>query len=410
MTLEEKLALLADGAKYDASCSSSGSSRPSRPGRLGNAAPAGICHSWSEDGRCISLFKILLSNACSYDCSYCRIRKSNDLPRTSFTVEEVVNLTMALYRRNFIEGLFLSSAVLGDPEKTMNLMLKAVKSLRRDHGFNGYIHLKGIPGASPATLREAGLYADRMSVNIELPTESSLKLLAPQKERRAILGPMRMLEEDCREIREHRGRFAPSRFLPAGQTTQMIIGASPESDLQILRLMESLYSRFALKRVYYSAYVPVNRDRRLPEPVLPPMLREHRLYQADWLLRFYQFRAEELLNPETPFLDETLDPKAAWALGHPEYFPLEVNRADYDQLLRVPGIGVLSARKIIRARRHARLDFCHLKDMGVVLKRASFFILCRGRSMERGLPAPEQIRRSLIAGERPGPVQLELFA
>ena len=410
MTLEQKLVLLADGAKYDVSCSSSGSSRASMPGRLGNAAPAGICHSWAQDGRCISLFKILLSNCCAYDCRYCRIRRSNDIPRTSFTVEEVVSLTIALYRRNFIEGLFLSSAVLGDAEKTMDMMLRVVRSLRKDHGFNGYIHLKGIPGASPATLREAGYYADRMSVNIELPTETSLRLLAPQKERKAILGPMQMLDEEKKEIGEHKGRFAPDRFLPAGQTTQMIIGASPETDLHILHLMESLYNRFSLKRVYYSAYVPVNSDSLLPSPQTAPRLREHRLYQADWLLRFYQYRAEEILEPQSPFLDEYLDPKTAWALRHPECFPLEVNRAEYRELLRVPGIGVKSAIRIVRARRHASLDFSHLKAMGVVLKRAGYFLLCRGRPLEGRIPEPPVIRQLLLRNEAPGPVQLELFS
>ena len=410
MELEDKIILLAEGAKYDVSCSSSGVSRRNTPGRLGSTHKAGICHSWSEDGRCITLLKILLSNNCSYDCRYCQIRRSNDLPRASLSVKELVDLTMNFYRRNYIEGLFLSSAVLGTPEKTMEMMLQAVRSLRRDCGFNGYIHLKGIPGASPKTIREAGFYADRMSINIELPTENSLKRLAPQKNRKAILAPMAFLDDQDTEFRQTKGRTAPRRrFLPAGQTTQMIIGATPETDNHIIHLMEGLYRRFHLKRVYYSAYVPVNRDRLLPAAGSPPLLREHRLYQADWLLRFYRYRADEILDDASPFLDVELDPKAAWAVRHPAFFPLEINRASYEEILRIPGIGLTSALRIIKARRHSSLEFSHLKAMGVVLKRARHFILCRGRSLDNIEVGGPGLREKLLPMPPGGPVQLELF-
>lgn len=411
MELEEKVALLAEGAKYDVSCSSSGSRRKGPAGGLGSVHKAGICHSWSEDGRCISLLKILLSNNCSYDCRYCRIRRSNDLPRATLSVAELVDLTMNFYRRNYIEGLFLSSAVLGDPTKTMEMMLRVVKELRRRHGFGGYIHLKAIPGASPRIIREAGLYADRMSVNMELPSERSLQSLAPQKKRRAILEPMGLLGDWQDQFRRDR-RNLPSvpRFLPAGQTTQMIIGASPETDRQIITLMGALYKRFALKRVYYSAYIPVNRDRLLPAVGTPPLRREHRLYQADWLLRFYRFDSSEILEESSPYLDRHLDPKAAWAARHAELFPLEVNRASYEELLRVPGIGVASAQRILRARRSTTLDFPHLKKMGVVLKRARHCLLCKGRSLERIEVGGPRLRERLLREEQGSPWrQMELF-
>jgi putative DNA modification/repair radical SAM protein len=419
MDWEEKIALLTEGAKYDVSCSSSGTVRSNGDGGLGNAVKAGICHSWAADGRCISLLKILLSNNCAYDCRYCRIRRSNDIPRATLSVSELVDLTLNFYRRNYIEGLFLSSAVLGDPSKTMELMLRVVKALRKDHGFNGYIHLKAIPGASEAVLAEAGLYADRMSVNMELPSEESLKQLAPQKERKAILQPMALMGGWSHQYAEDRKNLPAvttvPRFLPAGQTTQMIIGASAETDRQIISLTGALYRKFELKRVYYSAYVPVNQDLPLPvplsaQPAVPPLLREHRLYQADWLMRFYQFEAEEILEDTAPFLDSVLDPKAAWAARHPEFFPLEVNRASYQELLRVPGIGVNGALRIIRARRTASLDFPHLKRMGIVLKRARHFILCRGRSYQHIEVGGAFLRERLLreAGFDPAR-QLELF-
>ena len=415
MELGEKVALLAEGAKYDVSCSSSGSGRENRPGGLGNTLPAGICHSWAADGRCVSLLKILLSNNCAYDCSYCRIRRSNDIPRTSFTPGELVELTMNLYRRNYIEGLFLSSAVLGDPDITMELMLRVVKNLRQVHNFNGYIHMKAIPGASTRLIGEAGLFADRMSVNIELPSEKALKRLAPQKERKAILTPMNFLGQEYRQITADRSTALPAlrrhtpAFLPAGHTTQMIIGASPETDLQIIHLMEHLYQRFSLKRVYYSAYVPVNQDNRLPAVGAPPLQREHRLYQADWLLRFYKYRASEILEETTPNLDDALDPKAAWAVRHPDFFPLEINRAGYDELLRIPGIGPTSALRIVRARRQGRLNFESLKKMGVVLKRARFFILCGGRSHEWIEVGGPDLRRKLLSLNPVPDKQLRLF-
>ncbi len=415
MELGEKIAILADGAKYDVSCSSSGSGRKNSMGGIGNAAPAGICHSWASDGRCISLLKLLLSNNCAYDCCYCRIRQSNDIPRTSFSPDELIELTLNLYRRNYIEGLFLSSAVLGDPDKTMELMVRVVKSLRRDHNFNGYIHLKGIPGAGTGVIREAGLYADRMSVNIELPSEKSLNRLAPQKQREAIIGPMKLLgEEFSRNVQDRNSsslviRRKSPNFLPAGHTTQMIIGASPESDLHIVHLMEKLYQRFNLKRVYYSAYIPVNEDNRLPALSMPPLKREHRLYQADWLLRFYKYQAHEILNDEFPDLDHDLDPKAAWAVRNYSFFPLEVNRASYDELLRVPGIGVTSALRIIKARRHSSIDFPTLKKIGVVLKRARFFLLCRGRSMDYIQVGGPDLRIRLLDKKAEHTRQLRLF-
>ncbi|MBI9103678.1 MAG: putative DNA modification/repair radical SAM protein [Spirochaetales bacterium] len=415
MTLIEKVGLLAEGAKYDVSCSSSGSGRTNQPGGLGNSLPAGVCHSWASDGRCISLLKILLSNNCAWDCSYCRIRKSNDMPRTTLMPDELIELTLNLYRRNYIEGLFLSSAVLGDPDKTMELMLRVVKKLRQAHNFNGYIHLKAIPGAGEHLIREAGLYADRMSVNIELPTSESLKILAPQKERQAIIGPMKLLGNEYSQIQADQNSRLPSirrslpNFLPAGHTTQMIIGASPETDLHIVHLMENLYQKFNLKRVYYSAYVPVNDDNRLPALAMPPLKREHRLYQADWLLRFYKYKAYELLDETFPNLDDELDPKASWAVRNHEFFPLEINRASYEEILRVPGIGVTSALRIIKARRQVPLDFPNLKKMGVVLKRARFFILCKGKSMDYIQVGGPDLRIKLLSGLPVPDRQLRLF-
>ncbi|NLC70173.1 MAG: putative DNA modification/repair radical SAM protein [Desulfuromonadaceae bacterium] len=399
----QKLDILAASAKYDVSCSSSGSRRRGSPSGIGSAAVAGCCHSWSEDGRCISLLKILFSNVCIYDCAFCLNRRSNDIPRATFTVDEVAELTLEFYKRNYIEGLFLSSGIWRSPDDTMECLAKVAETLRFRHRFNGYIHLKAIPGADPNLIRRAGLAADRLSVNIELPTEKSLKLLAPDKTRQAILHPMRQIGEGIVENRAERKKFrkAPS-FAPAGQSSQLVIGATPESDLQILHLTESLYNRFSLKRVYYSAYVPVNADSRLPALRQPPALREHRLYQADWLMRYYGFRAEEILTPSQPDLDEHFDPKTAWALRHPASFPVEIHSAGYETLLRVPGIGVTSAKRIIAARRYARLAVEDLQRIGVVLKRARFFITCGGRygAEPKFNHSPERVRRELLTGSK----------
>ncbi|OQX18005.1 MAG: putative DNA modification/repair radical SAM protein [Desulfobulbaceae bacterium A2] len=397
MDLPRKLEILAGAARYDASCSSSGSRRDASAGGIGNTAASGICHSWSDDGRCISLLKILLSNDCCYDCAYCVNRCSNAVPRASFTPREVVELTLDFYRRNYIEGLFLSSAVRRSPDHTMERLVRVVETLRSEAGFGGYIHLKVIPGCSPELVRRAGLFADRISVNIELPSQDSLRRLAPQKNKQAILAPMQLIGSEIHGnlIERRHSRHAP-RFAPAGQSTQMIIGASPESDLQILRLAQGLYHGMRLKRVYYSAYVPVSEDNRLPALNGPPLLREHRLYQADWLLRFYGFSAEEILSDDAPFLDESFDPKTAWALRHPEFFPVEINRADYASLLRVPGIGVTSAKRIVTARRFCAIAPDGLKKIGVVLKRAKYFITCSGHSLERLERPPALIRRQLL--------------
>ncbi len=383
MSLMEKLGILSDAAKYDVSCSSSGVERRGDGTGIGNTSRAGICHSFGADGRCISLLKILFTNECIYDCKYCINRRSSDVPRASFTPDEICELTIQFYRRNYIEGLFLSSGILGSPDYTMELICEAVYKLRTLHRFQGYIHVKAIPGASPELVRRLGLLADRMSVNLELPTAAGLKALAPNKHRKNILTPMRQIQQGITQNKEELTlyRHAPS-FVPAGQSTQMIIGATPESDYQIMTVAENLYQKFALKRVYYSAFVSVNEDKDLPAlPGGPPLLREHRLYQADWLLRFYGFEAGELLSEDRPNFNVLLDPKADWALRHLDQFPVEINRADYRSILRVPGIGVKSAQRIVRARRSGNLTFDDLKKIGVTLKRALYFITCNGRMM-----------------------------
>ncbi len=374
-----KLEILSAAAKYDVSCSSSGSNRQSSKG-LGNAYRAGICHSWSEDGRCISLLKVLFTNYCIYDCIYCANRKGNDIQRASFTPEELIDLTVSFYRRNYIEGLFLSSAVMKSPDFTMEMLLRVVRKLRIEGGFNGYIHLKAIPGADKSLIYAAGLYVDRMSMNIELPSEKSLSLLASDKDYVGIVNNIAFIGDRVASHRAERKKSikAPS-FVPAGQSTQLIVGASPESDLQILRQSEVFYRNYDMKRVYYSAYCHVNQDSRLPALTKPPLRREHRLYQADWLLRYYGFTAEEILKDSDPYLDEELDPKVTWALRNPHLFPVEVNRADYDTLLRVPGIGIKSAKRIILARRFSSLSPESLRRLGVVMKRARYFILCGGK-------------------------------
>lgn len=403
MDTTQKLTILAASAKYDVSCASNGSRRRGSPSGIGSSAVAGCCHSWSEDGRCVSLLKILFSNVCIYDCAFCVNRRSNDIPRATFTVDEVAELTLEFYKRNYVEGLFLSSGVWRSPDDTMECLTRVAETLRYRHRFNGYIHLKAIPGADAKLIRRAGLVADRLSVNIELPSEKSLRLLAPDKSRQAIFNPMRQIGDGIVENRAERkkSRKAPF-FAPAGQSSQLVIGATPESDLQILHLSESLYHRFGLKRIYYSAYVPVNEDRRLPALGQPPALREHRLYQADWLMRYYGFRSGEIVTPAQPDLDQHFDPKTAWALRNPAFFPVEIQTAEHETLLRVPGIGLTSAQRIIAARRHARLSLEDLRRIGVVLKRARFFITCAGRyaaEAEFG-QAPEVLRRQLLAGSR----------
>ena len=380
LTLEQKLEILADSAKYDVACTSSGVERAGRHGSLGSCSAAGICHSFTPDGRCVSLLKVLYSNACSYDCSYCVNRRTNDVPRATFAPRELAELTIGFYRRNYIEGLFLSSAVLGSPDATMERMIEALRILREEYRFRGYIHAKAIPGADPLLVRQLGFLADRLSVNIELPSAGSLQRLAPDKTRGAVLAPMRQIaaerEQNSRDLQLYRS--APE-FAPAGQSTQMIIGASPESDRHILHLTQALYRKYSLKRVLYSAYLPVVQDPRLPAVTTrPPLLREHRLYQADWLLRFYHFTAEELLTEAEPNFNPYLDPKCNWALQHPEVFPVEVNSAPKELLLRVPGIGPKSALRILKARRMQRLGMDELKRIGVVLKRAQYFITCSG--------------------------------
>lgn len=407
MEIGEKLRRLADSAKYDVSCASSGHSRKGKGGAVGSASASGICHSWSADGRCISLLKVLYSNHCIYDCSYCINRSSRGGRRVSFTSDELVELCVDFYRRNYIEGLFLSSAVFADPDTVMERLIQVVMKLRKEHGFGGYIHLKAIPGASPELLALGGRWSDRMSVNIELPSQRSLERLAPDKKRDAILSPMHYLsgkiqdyrEACCEQRRSLLSRHAPPPFAPAGQSTQLIVGASPESDRTILKLSNSLYKRFQMKRVYYSAFVPVHipEKERSPEAGAVIKLREHRLYQADWLIRFYQFDYRELLDGDNEQLDSDLDPKSAWALAHPEFFPVNIQEAEFSQLLRVPGIGPLSARKIIALRRECRLLPDYLSRLGVVMKRAQYFVICGDRSPVSKRPGPERLRRCISA-------------
>ena len=389
----EKLRILADAAKYDVACTSSGVSRGNSGQGIGNCIEAGICHSFAADGRCISLLKILFTNECIFNCRYCLNRCSNDVPRATFTPAEVCELTMEFYRRNYIEGLFLSSGIVKSPDYTMELLYETLWKLRREYHFGGYIHVKAIPGADPLLIERTGFLADRMSVNLELPTAEGLRTLAPAKTREKILTPMRQIQNGRLEYGGQLQTTGQSRavaarrshgpqFVPAGQSTQMIIGATPENDFQIMSVAESLYRRFELKRVFYSAFVRVNDDSLLPAlPGGPPLLREHRLYQADWLLRYYGFEAGELLSEERPNFNVLLDPKCDWALRHLEVFPVEVNRASYQTLLRVPGIGVKSAQRIVKARRLGMVDFPDLKRMGVVLKRALYFITCRGKTL-----------------------------
>ena len=402
MDLSEKFSILADAAKYDAACTYSGVYRGHRNGMIGSTSDAGCCHSFSADGRCITLLKVLLTNDCCYNCKYCVNRCTNDTPRATFTPEELAELTIGFYRRNYVEGLFLSSGVLRSPDYTTELIIRALSLLRREYRFNGYIHAKAIPGTSPELIEQLGLLADRMSVNIELPSEAGLKSLAPNKTKSAILRPMTQIRDRNIENRQElvKYRHAP-KFAPAGQSTQLIVGATQDNDLHILNLTQSLYDRYRLKRVFYSAYVPVVENTLLPSlDTKPPLLREHRLYQADWLLRFYGFRASELLDESAPDFDPLLDPKCCWAMRHPEFFPVEVNCADYEALLRVPGVGVTSARRILVARHTGPLHVDDLKKLGVVLKRAQYFLTCSGRLATPLRLSQSGIRESLITVER----------
>ena len=403
MELLDKLAILTDAAKYDASCTSSGVRRGSRPGMIGSTSSsvAGCCHSFSADGRCISLLKVLMTNCCVYDCKYCVNRRSNDTRRATFTPKELADLTIQFYRRNYIEGLFLSSGVLKSPDYTTLRMIESLRILRQEYGFNGYVHAKAIPGTSPELVGQLGYLADRLSVNIELPSQKGLAALAPDKTKSAILAPMRLIQEHGRQNKEElvKYRHTPA-FAPAGQSTQLIVGATEDSDRHILHLTESLDDRYQLKRVFYSASVPVVENPLLPAlHTKPPLLREHRLYQADWLLRFYGFRAEELLDDAHPNFDPMLDPKCYWAVTHPEQFPVEIMTADLERLLRVPGIGPTGARRILSARRTGLLQFEDLHKMGIVLKRAQFFILCGGRMREGLRFTAETLTRQLQAVE-----------
>ena len=404
MELLDKLTILSDAAKYDAACTSSGVRRKFQPGKIGNTSSsiAGCCHSFSADGRCVTLLKVLMTNCCVYDCKYCVNRRSNDTRRAAFTPRELAELTIGFYRRNYIEGLFLSSGVLRNADYTTEQMIRALRILRQEYGFNGYIHAKAIPGTSPELVQQLGLLADRMSVNIELPSQQGLQTLAPDKTREAILRPMGLIRDKVSESRQELVKYkhAPA-FAPAGQSTQLIVGATKDTDRHILHLTEALYQKYRLKRVFYSAYVPVVENSLLPAlDTKPPLLREHRLYQADWLLRFYGFQASELLDEVHPDFNPQLDPKCSWAVSHLEHFPVEIMRADYETLLRVPGIGPTSARRIVSARRTAHLRFEDLKKLGVVVKRAQFFLVCDGHAAPGLRFSPESIVRQLEAVER----------
>ncbi|HPG35450.1 MAG TPA: putative DNA modification/repair radical SAM protein [bacterium] len=409
MDVMKKLEILSDSAKYDASCASSGSNRATPKGGIGNGKQCGICHSWADDGRCVSLFKVLFTNYCIYDCAYCINRRSNDIFRTAFTPKEIADITIEFYKRNYIEGLFLSSGVIKSPDHTMELLTEAIRILREEYLFGGYIHVKAIPGASKELIEKAGKIADRISVNIELPTKKSLELLTDKKHT-DIFTPMKLITEGVStSIAERKVSRKAPKFAPAGQSTQMIIGATPETDLTIVKLSEAMYNKFDLRRVYYSAFIPVNSDLRLPVLREPPLLREHRLYQADFLMRQYEFSADEILSPEHPMLDIALDPKANWAMNNFHIFPVEVNRADYQLLLRVPGIGPRSAKRIVVARRSHNLSFENLRSLGVVLKRARFFITCKGKRMPFISEKFATVYKSLSENHEPGPFQLPLF-
>ncbi len=410
MDVFDKLKILTDAAKYDVACTSSGVDKKASAGGIGSASACGICHSFAADGRCISLLKVLMTNGCVYDCQYCVNRRSNDTPRAAFTPRELAELTINFYRRNYIEGLFLSSGVMKDPDYTCEQMIEALRILREEYRFSGYIHAKAIPGADSALISRLGLLADRMSVNIELPSQSSLQLLAPDKSKHSILAPMgyiqNRIQENSTDLVKY--RHAP-KFVPAGQSTQMIVGATPDTDFQILNLTEGLYKKYKLKRVFFSAYMPVTENALLPAlGTKPPLLREHRLYQADWLLRFYGFSANELLDSSHQSFNPYLDPKCNWALNHMELFPMDVNRAPYDDLLRIPGIGVTSAKRIVSTRRASSLNFDGLKKLGVVLKRAQYFITCGGKIADGLKITQDAVLRSMMSDTALGMYQQNL--
>lgn len=394
----EKLSILADAAKYDVSCASSGSNRKNETKGLGTTGN-GICHAYTEDGRCVSLLKILLTNYCIFDCAYCVSRKSNDIKRAAFTVQEVVELTINFYRRNYIEGLFLSSGIFSSPDDTMERLVLIARKLRTEHRFNGYIHLKTIPGASDELIKEAGLYADRLSINVEMPTELSLKLLAPDKKREDMIRPMKLLQSAIVQHEEEKKIFKKAPvFASAGQSTQMVIGATPETDQQILMMADIFYRKFQLRRVYYSGYVPISTDNRLPAIGTPvPIVRENRLYQADWLIRFYDFNVQEIVNNESPLLEMDIDPKLSWALRNLDLFPIDINKADLKLIMRVPGIGVQSANKIYTARKFNLLNWDHLKKIGIALTKARYFITCNSTDFERRDLSPIKIKEQLLA-------------
>ena len=407
MELEEKLQILTESAKYDVACTSSGSNRQGVKGGVGNTVACGLCHSFAADGRCISLLKVLMTNYCINDCKYCGCRNSSDIPRAIFTPEELADLTMSFYTRNYIEGLFLSSGIIKSPDYTTELLCRCIDILRNKYRFNGYIHAKAIPGTSPALIAKLGTLIDRMSVNIELPSENSLVKLAPQKSKKAILAPMGQIKNSIEQGKKELAVYKHAApFAPAGQSTQMIIGASPETDYQIIKLSEGLYNQYSLRRVFYSAYIPIGDNKLLPS-VGAPMLREHRLYQADWLIRVYGFKADEILSQKNPSLDIYLDPKCNWSLRNLHLFPVEINKADYNTLLRVPGMGTISAKRVVQARRLGTIDFEQLKKMGVVLKRAQYFITCNGK-MQKGIILNESfIYENLVADYRKNPLRLD---
>ncbi|MGZ5188489.1 MAG: putative DNA modification/repair radical SAM protein [Kaistella sp.] len=413
--IQEKLEILADAAKYDVSCSSSGGNRKNKGG-LGNSHASGICHTYTEDGRCVSLLKILLTNHCIYDCAYCVSRKTNDVKRAAFTVEEVVDLTINFYRRNYIEGLFLSSGIFKDSDTTMERLVRVAKKLRLEHNFNGYIHLKSIPGASDELMKEAGLYADRLSINIEIPTEKGLKLLAPDKSHSEMLKPMSLVKNELILYKEEKKLFRKvPKFAPAGQSTQMIVGATDETDLKIIKVANHFYQNYNMKRVYYSGYVPVLEDSRLPSIFSQvPMQRENRLYQADWLMRFYGFEANEILDPSNPFLDLEIDPKLAWALRNREKFPVNINTATKEMILRIPGIGTKSTGKILMARKFQKLNLDHLKKMGVAVNRAKYFVEFESTNIFNRFIDEQHFRKIILSGmsskyQNPFSQQLTLF-
>lgn len=396
--LEEKLKILADAAKYDVSCSSSGSKRKNQGG-IGDASQSGICHTYTEDGRCVSLLKILLTNHCIYDCAFCVSRKSNDIKRAAFTVEEVVKLTMNFYRRNFIEGLFLSSGIFKDANYTMERLLRIVKKLRLEERYNGYIHLKTIPGASDEMIIEAGLYVDRMSINLEMPTEKGLKLMAPEKDHELVKKPLNFINQEIKALKlESKLIKHKPVFVPAGQSTQMVIGATPENDFEIMSVADQFYKDYNLKRVYYSGYIPIQNDNSLLPQIgtKPPLVRENRLYQTDWLLRYYGFELNEILNPQFQHLDLEIDPKLSWALRNPHVFPVDINTADFNMILRIPGVGRQSAMKIVKARRFGKLYEYQIKKMGIAYNRAKHFMRCADSVMKLGFASMESVRAQIL--------------